>query len=293
MTLVAKSLQERCKAFTEKRRSCRLSCAQGKNTCNVHKNYFTNWFQKNGYLTMETMENTKLRKYKEFDAVIGKILPIPKSYVTDIYPSEDYIPFYIYLCNNGADPFWNKECFIMTIRIAVNDVFNNIFNNNSLLLQELEINSEFFYIFDALFISYEYKKEGLKYIILYTFYKLLYLYDIYNNNDDKEFILVPLIKFTFNNLLRYTNYKILLFSDLSEIIKSVKDILTVNNNSDIIEYFMNVIILSSIEETKTKMISIIRNRCDIFKEDLMAYVYYPDRIFKLINAHGINILDNY
>jgi hypothetical protein len=94
-------------------------------------------------------------------------------------------------------------------------------------------------------------------------------------------------------MLRYTDFKTLLFEDLSDIIEEVKVRLLINHNPHIVDFFMNTAILASIEETKQGTKNDLRNRCDIFKEELMAYVYYPDRIFTLINKYGMNILDDY
>ena len=289
MTLVAKSLDERCKAFTEDRRPCRLSCAKGKKTCSIHRNYFINWFQKNTYLPLEYMETMQSRKYKEYNAIIGnKILPIPESYVSGIPSSDIYIPFYIYLCKHGADSFWNKGCFIAAIKIVVDNVFTNFFCRNILHLEE----ENYIHLFNNIFISPVHKKEGIKYIILYFFYKTLNLYNLYDDALGKHNVITATADFL-NNMLRYTDFKTILFSDLSDILDEVKGMILTNYNAYIIDFLMNTIILVSLENTKQDTKNNLRNRCNIFKEELMAYVYHPDRIFPLINKYGMNILDDY
>jgi len=289
MTLVSKSFDTCCKAFTEDRRRCRLSCLSGKNTCRIHKNYFTNWFQKHGYLSLEQMENRNSRKFREFNFVISnKFIQIPELYVRDIPLLDDYVPFYVWLCKHGADPFWNLQCFMKTINVTVDNVFTNFFCRNILVTEA----PRYIQIFNNLFITNEYKKEGLKYIILYTFYKAIHLYNIYIDEDGRNNVVLSSTSFL-NDMLTYIDYKTLLFNDLSYIIDDVKRILLIDHDAHIIDFFMNTIILGSIEETKQGTKNDLRNRCNIFKEELMAYVYYPDRIFTLINKYGMNILDDY
>ena len=132
----------------------------------------------------------------------------------------------------------------------------------------------------------------MKHIILYTCYKAIDLYNIYIDEVGRNYVITSTVSFL-NAMLRYTDFKTLLFEDLSDIIEEVKRLLLITHNADIVDFLMNTAILTSIEETKHNTKNDIRNRCDIFKEELMAYVYYPDRIFSLINKYGMNILDDY
>ena len=279
--------QERCKAFTKDHRVCRLSIVKG-NTCDVHKNYFSHWFNTHLPLIDYKFENTKSRIYKEYSTILFEgFLKPTEAYLQSVPDSMYYIPFYLKLCTiDDVNPLWNLRLFKRVIRYHVFSFFN-LYQNPD-LNKWVTTKNNMHSAFGAILSNSVAIKTGFRYLIQAILVEIIRLYGIYRLDDDVIFRL----SIHFFKIIYDTNVWRGLFmsNDLKEICSLVREKMVTSFNPESIDFFMNTVIAIGLDENKVATRQILRNRCSVYKEGIMMVAWHPDRIDRLLAA-GIDFDD--
>ena len=281
--MLASSKNKCCLAFTKERRRCRLE-RTSRTTCDVHKNYFKDWFTKHPPFRNYYCELENSRIMNEYKTILTGPLRPTLAYIQSIPDNNDYISFYMMLVSyTGVNPLLNKPCFKRSIRYAIDEIFGiysshmrtqNI-KNAHIVLNILCINTELTY-------------EVFRYIIFYTVERMINLQRISTLTEEQLVSLgTSLLTIIFlSDVWRF----VFMSHDIKAICKRVSNKLSVLLDPVKVDYFMNTIVATSIETLKQDIITHIKKKCNIYKEDLMMTVYEPSRLQKYLDS-GLELED--
>jgi hypothetical protein len=279
--------QERCKAFTKDHRPCRLSITKG-NTCDVHKNYFSQWFANHPALDDTYLRDEKKRIYKEYSTILFKgFLKPTEAYIQSIPDSPFCMFFYLKVCEiDCVNPLWNRALFKRVIRYYIHSFFS-LYRNPD-FNRWVSTKNDMYSAFNKLFSNVSLMKVGFKYVIQCVLVEIIRLYGIYRLDDDVIFRL----SIHFFKIIYETKIWRGLFmaEDLKQICDVVREKMAISFNPEIVDFFMNTVIAYGLEENKMITRQALRDRCSIYKEGIMMAAWHPNRVDRLLNA-GIDFDD--
>jgi hypothetical protein len=279
--------QEKCKAFTKDHRPCRLGITKG-HTCDVHKNYFSQWFANHPALDDTYLRDTTTRIYKEYSTILFKGLLKPtETYIQSIPDSPFCILFYLKVCEiDGVNPLLNRALFKRVIRFYIHSFFS-LYRNPDFNIW-LSTKNEMHSAFSTLFSSPELMKEGFKYVIQSILVEIIRLYGIYRLDDDVIFRLsIHFFKIIYE---KGVWRGLFMANDLKQICGVVRAKMIASFNPETVDFFLNTVIAYGLEENKTATRQALRDRCSIYKEGIMMAAWHPDRVDRLLKA-GIEFDD--
>jgi hypothetical protein len=109
-----KQKQKQCLAFTKEHRRCRLEQLNGEKTCSIHRNYYTDWFEKHAYILKyipwEKM-TPRIRKELEFQLKFHHVTITEHDIIREFWNliiTDNYEKLILYQCIN---PIWCPHLF--------------------------------------------------------------------------------------------------------------------------------------------------------------------------------------
>ena len=287
--MLASLKEECCLAFTKDRRKCRLK-KDGEKVCKIHKHYFASWLESHPPLQNESLQNDKGRIFKEYMSVLSNKHVIPtESYVRAIPRTLQYIKYYMFMCSfSDINPLWNRECFKNTIYLIVNNIFSSYLNEQGYRLSGMDLIQEIYSTFSILFKNHETVREGLKYVIFYSINNMISLHRTYETSDAG---IVDFSMSVYRILFGWVYWRSMFLSqDIKKVCDEVKEKLSETLNPNIVEFFMNTVVMVCIENGKEEWRTKIRSTCNIYKEELIMNVWSPIRIKKILDS-GLDVDD--
>jgi len=281
--MLASSKATCCLAFTKERRPCRLQRTT-RLTCDVHKNYFKGWFVKHPPFRNYFCELQNSRIMNEYKTILSGPLRPTIGYVETIPDSDDYTLFYMMLVKyTGVNPLLNKPCFKRSIRCAIDEVFNIYSSTDK---REDIIKAHI--IFNTLSVNVDITYEVFKYTIFYAVERIVHLQRISTIAEDD--LVVICTSFLTIILLSDVWRSLFMSHDIKSICKRVSNKLSTRLDPVQVDYFMNTIIMVSIETLKQDIMKRVKDKCNIYKEDLMMTVHEPSRLQKYLDS-GLELED--
>lgn len=279
--MLASKLDNRCKAFTKDRRPCRLTAVKG-HACDVHKNYFSRWFENHEPLDNSCFENTKSRIYKEYTTILFKGFIKPnETYLLSIPDSYHYNVYYLYLCRiNDVNPLWNRTSFKRVINYYISNFFALFMNPDVEYWRTLR--HDMISAFKTLFSNEETIRKGFQYVVHASLIQIIRLQLFYNLQGDT---LVELATNFFRVIYDLDVWRGLFMSvDLRNICRLVYDKMILSYDPTLTDYYLNTVIYFILEETKGLIRVALKERCSLYKEGIMMAAWHPDRVDRLLKA---------
>lgn len=265
-----------CTAFADDHRRCRLVQEANKKTCIIHKNYYKNWFEKHHpHFGIRNLTKRKLAEL-EFQILEGHVVPT-KDYVLSIATFSHMVPYYLLLCRGGTDPMTNPNMFHLAVEMICHDAllgmrYDPERSTNWQIISSTSINT--------LLVKPEYCIIVLQDVVMYL---LRYIEPIliHQRLDEYQERILEVWDLFLSN------------SNMIQILKSqeFKEFLTTTQKSirERAEHFLSFY-MRNMETLVTTMMqtseTIIRSRVQIYKEELMAYCWSPERIEKYLGEQG-------
>jgi len=279
--MLAIKMENRCKAFTQEHRPCRLTVTH-QNTCDVHKNYFVRWFETHRPLTNIILERSESRIYKEYNTILSKGLIRPTDYyLLSIPDSPFYYDFYLYLCSiDGVNPLWNKTLFKRIINYYMTNFYSLYMNPD--LEQWRVLRNNMKSSFKILFSNQEATKKVFQYVVHASLVQIVQLQVRYDIHGDT---LVELAKHFFRIIYDHDLWRGLFLSgELKNICNGIYNKMILSFSPISTDYYLNTVIYVILEESKTLLRSALKERCSIHKEGIMMAAWHPDRVEMLLKA---------
>jgi len=220
----------------------------------------------------------------EYKTILTGPLRPTIGYVESIPDTDDYLLFYIMLVKyTGVNPLLNKPCFKRAIRCAIDEVFN-IYSSTNRTVDIKRAHT----IFNTLSVNIDITYEVFKYTIFYTLDRIINLQRISTlTEDDLVAICTSFLTIIF---LSDVWRSLFMSHDIKSICKRVSNKLSTRLDPVQVDYFMNTIVMVSIETLKRDIIKRVKAKCNIYKEDLMMTVHEPSRLQKYLDS-GLELED--
>jgi hypothetical protein len=304
MPTKATSADSRCHAFgTHDIRRCRLQRTPGQKTCIIHKNYYKDWHRKNNPQYNSFRDLSIRKQIEHIYQVQNKLVDIPESWIQKLHLYDDDY-FDLYIKYTDYSPLLNKPCF----ETGVNRyLFDYYYKDPQTANREFEYLKEFD-IFEDTLEMYMKNIESTRQIITFIS-KFIIIRKIIKDFDDIDES-IPLVledielyrQIFMTSLLIHLNtdgFKPLLYSiNLGEYIlpKFLQQKIQ-NHIPELMEFYHAEFlgrpdnIISNIIRCFNRFHSFeIRQRCKIFKEELIQKAWHPKRIEKYVEM-GVDVLD--
>jgi hypothetical protein len=250
-----------CYAFSKSdKRRCRLERDHNKNTCHIHRNYYTNWLEK-CRPTVKWEAHSSREKAEIIFQLSSRAVELPSEFIT-MLPRFHTGFFLTFMKYTDHSPLMNYYCLIDLIdQLVATEKYN----------QEI----------DCIL-----KDSNCVHVILYILQKRL----LYLSNESIEEYFRTLTKFT-----RQENYRHILYSSY-----------TMNVFKQNIDYFKQVtpffpelftpglwdseegLVRKWVREFNEYHSKRVAERSAIFKEELLAKAWHPDRVERWIES-GIKL----
>jgi hypothetical protein len=289
---------ERCLGFTKNHRQCRLKKMEGHQTCEIHKNYFVHWVHSHPYIS-----------YMNDDYIRGDLKRVKKEYASGLYSIDEdnrkhYVmdipvhfafqcmDFYRFISRfDCIDPLWNRGLFRETIRNAVLKEFNM----RAILPKVDGVHKKSVYesSFNDIMHTFNQLGFGLLYLINYSLQYMvaeLTVVNTYNTDGVYDWYVQMLLddnKTTMDNLLSWHRWKEFTYCDLTNVMNSYENG-ELGLNNDLGRHVFETIVKPSLLDAKKRWVCEAREKCSIYKEELMMKMWHPSRIEKTI-LNGIEI----
>jgi hypothetical protein len=279
--MLSSNLDNRCRAFTKDRRPCRLAATKG-HTCDVHKNYFSRWFENHEPLDNSYLENTQSRIYKEYSTILFKgFLKPNENYLLSVPDSHTYNIYYLYLCRiDGVNPLWNRISFKRVINYYITNFFALFMNPDAEYWRTLR--NDMISAFKVLFSNEERLRKGFQYVIHSSLMQIIRLQLFYNLEGDT---LVELATNFFRVIYDLDVWRgLFMCDDLKNICKRVYDKMILSYDPILTDYYLNTVIYFILQETKGLISNVLKERCSLYKEGIMIAAWHPDRVDRLLKA---------
>jgi hypothetical protein len=271
---VAKDERQQCCAFGSKdRRRCRLTKEDGKKTCSIHRNYYKTWLQRHKVRPLLDLMNPRDKEEWRFQLSKGYV-QLPEQYMRDL--TSWHLEWYeLFLQTTSHSALLNEVCFveyfihILTFGLQTDTDFNGIRDTDKLYILLTDPDS-CFWLFR-------------QYIAQFTFYC---------NGSTDLFIK------RFEDSTQSPRWRQVLYS--SELIEQFY--LFEETIRWHLPHCPELFLPGSIEcednplrlfirSFNWRMGQPLRDRCAVYKEELMAAAWHPRRVERWLEAGGIEMLE--
>jgi hypothetical protein len=262
-----------CCAFGKDHRRCRLASLPETNTCYVHKFYYINWFNSHpGFFSLNFISKRQLKEY--IFQFRNRYVTLPVAHVTSI-PANWYDYYNTIIMYTDHCPLVNRACLRNVVNIIVRGAFvpiapgqfdESVYEDLRFFLKSPEACAVVFH---------ELVQAGLD-LLRWGWRNVPRTVDVIHSIYSKFFALEE---------WRY-------IACGSSLIKLFKNALTPMDRFDhFVRTTFHPAFVGAIRELKQTHRSHMKNRVAVFREELVAQVFHPDRMQQLIDTYGIDVLD--
>jgi hypothetical protein len=262
-----KEKQKQCLGFTKEHRRCRLERLKDNKTCSIHRNYYTNWFEKCGYvlkyIPWERM-TPRVRKELEFQLKFHHVTITEHNIVSEfrnLINTDNYEKLILYHCIN---PIWCPHLF----HALLDKYIYNFIHTDGFIFHVVRQYNNLMESFICL--------NTLNYVFAYIHYRCIWLISERQNH------LIPnlheKIYSIWNLTLSSPAWRPFLYFPFktNEYFMKIKDfLLSINvRNNDMTDTYFN----QSFDEYFVIMNTFLQDRIDIEKKIQIRKILYHDEL---------------
>lgn len=265
-----------CTAFTGEHRRCRLVQSEG-TVCTIHKNYYRDWWRKHTPPLGLSQLTKRERAEFEFQLRGGYVKPTEE--VVSTCPAFHYNQqLYKLYCSVGANPSWNKQLFKITLESMIHDIlyqlmFAGIREATNIVTQ----------VHDTCRGLFQTSVGTLNGLIILSSYTMSYLRPIWRLNPEH-----PPAQFRNmeKNMKRIweaiatseTMLQIFKMPLYELFIEKTEKAAAATATDELKQYIYTNILEPAFRQQRCIVEERIKERCNLFKEELMATIWAPERM---------------
>lgn len=281
---VAQIANEQCLGYSKKdHRRCRLQRRPGEKTCLIHKHYYTNWFTTH---TAAEWRTAGKRCRSEMLFQLSKFHVVPPPHILARIPTHS-LDFWNLCVKFSDEPIClNEDC----LHIAIKNIVKSL-----LLMKHTGSDTYRDYIQNVrkTIDSYLKTPDDCKIVflkILNCIMSMLALqFETFHVSIDTLRLVLRIL------LVRPRGWRQMVFSreleTLYSLERSTHVIMWPDTYEQVFVTKLDPVFSQVLDELQTKHTRVIKERANVFKEELIQEVLHPRRIEPLINQYGIEILD--